>query len=145
MKIRPTAQAVIYREKNGKTEFLLLKRWDKYLKVTHFRLVKGKIEEGEKSDETVVREIQEETGLTKVKLIKKIGEYSYVAQGIKQEVETFLVKQIGDEDIKIDSDNEEGFVIEDAIWFSPDEAIEKLNYMEEKEYIKKIVKENSAV
>jgi 8-oxo-dGTP pyrophosphatase MutT (NUDIX family) len=140
-KIRKTAQAVIYNKFDGEAKFLLLKRQDKYSKESLFRLVKGGIEESETPEQTIIREIQEETGLTKVQIIKEIGGHSYKAQGEVQEVKAFLVLNTEKEETKIDSSLEEGFVIEEIIWLRGEDAVSKLTFEEEKGYIKSVLKE----
>ena len=53
---------------NNKKELLFIYRLDKW------DLPKGKMEKGEKPDECALREVEEETGVTNLKLKKKIGE-----------------------------------------------------------------------
>ncbi|MGG9963776.1 NUDIX hydrolase [Ferruginibacter sp. SUN106] len=62
---------------NTKKELLFIYRLDKW------DLPKGKIEKGEKPDEAALREVEEETGVTNLKLKKKIGEtyHTYAAYG----------------------------------------------------------------
>lgn len=40
---------------------------------------KGHVEEGETFDQTAIREVTEETGLTELKIVKKLGVYSKIA------------------------------------------------------------------
>jgi len=62
---------------NGKKELLFIYRLDKW------DLPKGKMEKGEKPDACALREVEEETGVTGLKLKKKIGEtyHTYDAFG----------------------------------------------------------------
>ncbi|NOT93570.1 NUDIX hydrolase [Ferruginibacter sp.] len=62
---------------NNKKELLFIYRLDKW------DLPKGKMEKGEKADECALREVEEETGVTKLKLKKKVGEtyHTYDAFG----------------------------------------------------------------
>lgn len=53
---------------NNKKELLFIYRLDKW------DLPKGKMEKGEKPDECALREVEEETGVTNLKLKKKTGE-----------------------------------------------------------------------
>lgn len=70
----------------------------------------GRVDPGEKVEQTVVREVKEETGLT-VKIINKIGDYH--EQGVQGGVEydyypaCFLVKIVGGQIRKQDSEIEE--------------------------------------
>jgi 8-oxo-dGTP pyrophosphatase MutT (NUDIX family) len=62
---------------NSKKEILFIYRLDKW------DLPKGKMEKGEKTDECALREVAEETGVTKLNLKEKIGEtyHTYDAFG----------------------------------------------------------------
>jgi len=62
---------------NNKKELLFIYRLDKW------DLPKGKMEKGEKPEEAALREVEEETGVTGLKLKKKIGEtyHTYDAFG----------------------------------------------------------------
>jgi 8-oxo-dGTP pyrophosphatase MutT (NUDIX family) len=57
---------------NAKKEILFIYRLDKW------DLPKGKLEKGEKLDECAIREVEEETGATNIKLKKKAGETYHV-------------------------------------------------------------------
>jgi len=76
---------------------LLVKRGTVVFK-GYWALPGGKVDARETSEQAVVREIQEETGL-QVKIVKKIGEYH--ESGVQDEIEydyyptCFLVKSIG--------------------------------------------------
>ncbi len=62
---------------NDKKEILFIYRLDRW------DLPKGKVEEGENFEECAIREVEEETGVTNIKLINKIGEtyHTYNAFG----------------------------------------------------------------
>ena len=62
---------------NNAKELLFIYRLNKW------DLPKGKVEKGEKLEECAIREVEEETGLTKLKLKKKLGEtyHTYNAFG----------------------------------------------------------------
>ena len=140
MKISKDAQAVVYRKKDEQIEFLLLKRFDKDKNETHYRLIKGGIEDNETPEQTSIRETHEEVGLSKLETKKKLKEYSYQAGDIQHDVEVFLLENTGDEEVKVDSENEGGFTIEDAEWMLPEKAIEHLNFNQEKEAIRESIK-----
>ena len=57
-------EAHIFREKNGKLEFLLLKRSPEQYYPNIWQMVSGKIKENETAFNTALREIKEETNLT---------------------------------------------------------------------------------
>jgi len=62
---------------NEKKEILFIYRLEKW------DLPKGKLEKGEKLEECAIREVEEETGVTNIKLLKKAGEtyHTYDAYG----------------------------------------------------------------
>jgi dATP pyrophosphohydrolase len=57
-------EAHIFREQNGKLEFLLLKRSPEQYYPNLWQMVSGKIKESETAFNTALREIKEETNLT---------------------------------------------------------------------------------
>ena len=57
-------EAHIFREQNGKLEFLLLKRSPEQYYPNLWQMVSGKIKENEAAFNTALREIKEETSLT---------------------------------------------------------------------------------
>lgn len=137
MKIRKDAQAVIFKKNLNDTEFLLLKRYDKEKDRTDYRLVKGGIEKGEKPEETILREIKEETGLEHLSLLNNLDKYSYKAGEVLHEVEVFLVENTKNDEIRIDSENEGGFTIEEAKWIASKKIDSYLVFDEEKNSIRK--------
>src|SRR4030042_161044 len=64
-------RAIIYDIKNGKPYFLILHR---SLRWRGWEFLKETIEKGETSRQTLIRGIQEETGLKSFKIIKRLGE-----------------------------------------------------------------------
>jgi 8-oxo-dGTP diphosphatase len=76
----------------------------------YWALPGGRMDPGETIEQTVVREVKEETGLT-VTILSKIGEY--VEKGIKDDIEyeyyptCFVVKPVGGEVIKQESEIQE--------------------------------------
>ena len=56
----------IFREMENGIEFLLLKRSEDEIFPGVWQMVSGKIKDGEKSYETAVRELKEETGLIQI-------------------------------------------------------------------------------
>lgn len=57
-----------YRIKEGEPEFLVFKRSSEKIYAHQWRMVGGKVKDGEKSWEAALRELKEETGLTPVNL-----------------------------------------------------------------------------
>ena len=128
------AGGVVVRKTEGGIEVLLIK--DGYGRWTW---PKGHMEEGEKPWETALREISEETGLKEVGIIEEIGkqQYYFTLKGTKifKTVFIFLVEESGDGKIKIQTEE-----ISDAGWFSPDAALETIEYKGSRELLKKGIK-----
>lgn len=99
---------------------------------------KGKIEKGESPPEAAIREVGEETGLAAIEIIKDIGknEYFYRRAGklIFKTVYIYLFRHNKDEPLKIQTDE-----IQAGQWLSPEEAIERIDYKDTKQIIKKAV------
>lgn len=74
--------AVVFREENGERFYLLLH----YLS-GHFDFPKGHIENGETEEATLRREVEEETGISDIKIFnKRISiSYFYIAKGNERE------------------------------------------------------------
>lgn len=140
MKIKNDVQGVIFIRINGKLEFLVLNRFDKDKGKNHFRLVKGGVEEGEKPEESLKREIKEELGIENIFSEKRLSNYSYIVGEVKHEVEVFLVEVSPEVKVKVDSEEEGGFTIHEAIWMTKEEAEEKLTFKEEKDLVENVIK-----
>jgi 8-oxo-dGTP pyrophosphatase MutT (NUDIX family) len=128
-----SAGAVLFNDTNSGKIFLLLN-----YPSGHWDFVKGNIEKGETFQQTVIREIREETGITDVEFIERFEdkiEYHYQRDGdlVHKEVVFFLAKT-KTIDVKI-SHEHLGFV-----WLSFDDAIKKLTYKNAKNTMDKIKK-----
>jgi bis(5'-nucleosidyl)-tetraphosphatase len=118
-----SAGAIVFRRENGKVKYLLLQRNPKY-----WDLPKGNIEKGEKEEETVKREVREETGLKDIKIIpgfKEKEHYFYRLKGelVSKDVVFFLAESSTGE-VKISKEHE-GYE-----WLFFDEAIKKVKSKE---------------
>jgi 8-oxo-dGTP pyrophosphatase MutT (NUDIX family) len=119
-----TAGGVVFRRIEGKVEILmiqdLLGRWT---------IPKGHVEEGESLEQTALREVAEETGLTKFSLGEKLDKlhFFYRKEGklIFMTTHVYLMEALGDTDAIIVEDSE-GIV--DARWFGSDEALGLIEY-----------------
>lgn len=118
-----SAGAIIFIKEGGKVKYLILMRNPKY-----WDLPKGNIEKGEKEEETVRREVFEETGIKDIKIIpgfKEKEHYFYMLKGelVSKDVVFFLAESITDK-VKISKEHE-GYE-----WFTFDEAIKKVKSKE---------------
>lgn len=125
---RISAGGVVYRMEKGKTLFLLIgfKRRDIWC------LPKGLVESGESERDTAQREVKEETGITHLNVIRKIGSINYrfwlKQVVINKTVHFYLFKtdqvqtQVGEEH-------------DMYAWFSYDEALASLTYKNEQEIL----------
>ncbi len=104
----------------------------------HWQLPKGLVEEGEKIEETAIREVKEETGIN-ARIIKPLGKinYWYYREGkrIYKTVYFFLMEAISGDIKEHDSEMDE------VRWFEMDEALEKIAYRNEKDILEKVKKE----
>ncbi len=102
-----------------------------------WQLPKGKIDPGEKSEETAVREVFEETGI-RAQVLEKIDaiKYFYVLKGkrIFKQVTFFLMTSKGEETKIEDKWTRE---VEEAVWQKTDKALEMLSFKAEKAIIRK--------
>lgn len=116
--------------------FLVIKRFDKEKQEDHFRLVKGGIEKGETAEQGARREAAEEVGIFDVAKSEFLTRYEYVGGEVKHEVEVFLLTVNSDNGaLSINSANEGGFTIKEVVWMDGNEAISKLNFIDEKRLI----------
>lgn len=123
---------VIFKE-NGNREYLLL-----HYPGGHWDLPKGHVEKGEDEKQTALRELEEETGITKVELIsgyREVISYKYHRgkQLSTKEVVYFLGKT-KENAIRISDEHQ------DFIWLPYTEAVEKLTFENAKELVRKAEK-----
>ena len=128
-----SAGAVLFNETDSGKNFLLLN-----YPSGHWDFVKGNIEKGESLQQTVIREIREETGITDVEFVDGFEdkiEYHYQRNGdlVHKEVVFFLAKT-KTIDVKI-SHEHLGFV-----WLNFDDALKKVTYKNARDLLNKIKK-----
>ena len=121
--------AVVYL-KNDEVKYLLL-----HYEAGHWDFVKGNVEPNETEQETVIRELREETGITDAKFIEDFKEkidYFYRRQGttIHKEV-IFYLMETQTETVKISYEHV-GY-----IWLNYQQAIEKLTFKNARDVLQK--------
>ena len=121
--------AVVYL-KNDEVKYLLL-----HYEAGHWDFVKGNVEPNETEQETVIRELREETGITDAKFIEDFKEkidYFYKRQGttIHKEV-IFYLMETQTETVKISYEHV-GF-----IWLNYQQAMEKLTFKNARDVLQK--------
>jgi len=130
MKMEKSCGSVIYRKKNNSTEFLLL-----HYGKGHWGFPKGHVEERESEQETMRRELFEETGLSEIELEPDFREdiNYYFKQGktlIHKDVAFFLARAVIGE-VKISHEHSE------AKWLSFKEALDLLSFDNARALLKK--------
>ena len=111
------AGGVVYREVNGFKEYLLVtsKRFS-FIWV----LPKGHLENGETEEETVLREVKEESGM-KAAIVRKIGNAKRVKWNFKRQVVAFYLMKF----VSVHSKNKENRRV---TWLPLDKAVDRLYY-----------------
>ena len=122
--------AVVYIKKDDDAKYLLLN-----YAAGHWDFVKGNVEQNESEKQTVVRELQEETGITGAQFIDDFREaigYFYRRQGltIHKQVVFFLMEAYTDR-VKLSFEHV-GYV-----WLDYRHAIEKLTFKNSKDVLLK--------
>ncbi len=133
LKEEKSVAAIIYHE----DEYLLLKYG-----LGHWEFVKGHIEPGETEEETIMRELKEETGIDSAKIVNGFNEdyeyyFKFKGQKIHKRVSCYLIKS-NTKDVKI------SFEHEDFKWLTIDKAIRQVTYDNAKELLQKAKKFRSS-
>jgi len=119
-----TAGGVVCRRVGDRTEILMIQD-----RLGRWTIPKGHVEPGESIEQTAVREVGEETGLTNLKLGEKLDKlhFFYRKEGklIFMTTHVFLMEARGDTDALVPEDSEG---IADAKWFDSDEALNLIEY-----------------
>ena len=141
MPVERSAGAVIFRESPKGREYLLLhhqsidnKRASRPTSMGHWSFPKGHVEKGETTEETVRREVKEETGITKLEFIPGFKEtiryfVNYDGQKRLKFVAFFLAKT-KQKKITISFEHQ-GFA-----WLSYEKAITTATYRSDKQVLK---------
>lgn len=136
MPVERSAGAVIFR-KEGKNVLYLLLHYPSSAKAPkeYWDFPKGHIEKGEKIEETIKREVREETGLDDIRLVEDFKEwikyfFKFKGKNIFKIV-TFLLAETKTKEVKVSFEHL-GYE-----WLSYEEAFKKLTFKNAKEILKK--------
>ncbi|MBC7114494.1 MAG: NUDIX domain-containing protein [Archaeoglobi archaeon] len=130
MRYERSAGAVIFRRNEGRVRYLLL-----HYPAGHWDFVKGNIEKGESEVETVRRETEEETGISRIKIFEGFREeisYKYRRDNelIHKEV-VFYLAETDEEEVSLSYEHT-GFK-----WLSYEDAMKTLTYENAREVLRK--------
>ena len=134
LKKQTSAGGVVYRSWGGGLEIALIS----VRNGGAWCLPKGIVDKGETTEETAVREVMEETGITG-RIIASLGEIRYwyfiKTQNIKcrKTVQFYLMEYVSG-----DTSNHD-FEVDDAAWFSPGAALQKVSYRGDREILEKAI------
>jgi 8-oxo-dGTP pyrophosphatase MutT (NUDIX family) len=124
-------------------KFLLLHR---ILNWTGWEYAKGGINDGEKIEAAIGRELFEETGIPKFELIGKVDEYYFLNKATNKSryVQNYLVRVSSNNRINFDNQSVvDGKVIlehDDFKWCFPSEAVKMITHDNSKRSMKKAIK-----
>ena len=122
--------AIVYLIKDLQTRYLLLN-----YSASHWDFVKGGVEPNESEKQTVVRELEEETGITEDNFIdgfRESIEYFYYRQGLTvHKVVVLYIMEVFSEKVKLSSEHKR------YIWLDYEHAIEKLSFSNCKDVLDK--------
>jgi 8-oxo-dGTP pyrophosphatase MutT (NUDIX family) len=121
--------AIVFHE----NKYLLLKYG-----LGHWEFVKGHIEDDESDEQTILRELEEETSITDAVIVKGFKEnyeyfFTFKDQRIHKYVNCYLIKS-NTKDVKISYEHE------DYIWLSFPKALKQLTYNNAKTLLEKAKK-----
>jgi len=136
MKTEKSAGAIIFRIEKGKPVYLLLHYPSSTkAKREYWDLPKGHIEKGEEEQDTVLREVEEETGLRDIKLFDGFRqEVHYWFQLGKQKISKAVVFYLGETHWEKITISQEHIGFE---WLSYHEAFKRLTYQNAKQILQK--------
>jgi 8-oxo-dGTP pyrophosphatase MutT (NUDIX family) len=119
-----TAGGVVYRLRDQRIDILMIQD-----RLGRWTIPKGHVEAGESLEQTALREVAEETGLTEFKLREKLDKlhFFYRKEGklIFMTTHVYLMEALGDTDALVPEDSEG---IADAKWFDSEEALKLIEY-----------------
>jgi 8-oxo-dGTP pyrophosphatase MutT (NUDIX family) len=131
MRLPIQVEAIIFRRKGNKVEYLLLKRLPE--RNGFWQPVTGGVEEGETRNETLRREIIEETGIKSiVAVLENLYLFEFSDPNLNQEY-VYGVEVSPSEEITLDQKEHSEYR-----WCSFQEAMQLLHWKENKEALRKL-------
>jgi 8-oxo-dGTP pyrophosphatase MutT (NUDIX family) len=127
-----SAGGVVYRQRDGGFQIALVGQTDRCV----WGLPKGGPLKGETTEETALREVQEETGLiARLKRPLDSIEYWFFSRGTRfhKTVHYFLMEAVGGDIAYHDREYDQ------VQWFDPEQAIAQATYENERELIRRAV------
>lgn len=128
-----TAGGMVFRRASAKQIDILMIQDRK----GRWTIPKGHVEEGENFEQTAIREIAEETGLTNLAIRDKLDKifffYRRDGQLIYMTTHIFLIEALGNTNALVPEDSE-GIV--DVQWFPKDEALKLIEYKDTEKLFK---------
>jgi 8-oxo-dGTP pyrophosphatase MutT (NUDIX family) len=135
MEQKKGVSAIIY-DDNGSLYFLILHRirgWEGW------EFPKGGINAGESAEEAVVRELMEETGLSKFKIVKKLPFQREFLKGDQKHVfDQYIIESSMNIPVILQKEDPEH---DTYLWATQDRVLEKLTWPEEKQAFEQAVVE----
>ena len=130
MPFEKSAGAVIFRKEEGKIYYLLL-----HYEMGHWGFPKGHIEKGESLEQTVRREVKEETGIEDIEILNGFKEWIKYFYKLKDKnifkIVTYLLAETKQRKVKISYEHK-GYA-----WLSYNDALNRLTFTNSKEILKK--------
>lgn len=134
MKREFSAGGVVFKKDKQQVKILLIRNYKPDREVNYWGFPKGHLEEGEKSMEAALREVEEETSV-EAKVVSKIDriEYFFKWEGetIFKNVTMFLMEYVSGE---VRFQNEE---LAEAGWFTPEESLDKISFDKDRKILLK--------
>lgn len=147
MPFEKSVGAVVFRREKKKIKYLLLQHPKSGIYRGHWDFPKGHIEKGESWQETLKREVKEETGITKIKIIPGFStwvKYFYRARGEEEKerrkkgkgvnifkIVTYYLAETSQKKVKL------SFEHKNYAWLEYKEALERITFKNSKEVLKK--------
>ncbi len=140
VKTRRVAIGVVFRRFSERIKFILLKR--KHGK-DWWELPKGGIERGETAKQAAVREVREEAGLKRLRVVKRIGGaiiYNYPKDYARKhgytgtEQKAFLIESVGG-DVRLEAHSFNKFA-----WLNAKNAIKRLKWDNQRNLLRRVLK-----